>query len=120
MMTVTQALDASVGIALLGHQRLESADLLIADDLLALPTCSFGARRQRKADSCALSWRSSALASTPGAFRRLRLAVQAFELALQFLAQVSQARQVLVSTTDAVLGLAAAPPCTCRCRPLPR
>jgi len=35
MVTVTQALDARIGTALLGHQSLEG-DLLIADDLLAL------------------------------------------------------------------------------------
>ncbi|CAM5576979.1 hypothetical protein SSTU70S_02917 [Stutzerimonas stutzeri] len=105
MMTVTQALDAGVGIALLGHQRLEG-NLLIADELLALPhlliQCLPAQGRQLRFELTLLGLVLLIL------FRRLRLAMQAFELALQFLAQVSQARQVLVSTTDAVLRLATA------------
>jgi len=105
VMAVTQALDGSVGTALLGHQRLES-DFLVADHLLAAADLLVqGLPAQGQQLGLELTLLGLVFLVL---LRRLSLTVQAFELALQLLAQVGQARQVLLGAADTVLGLATA------------
>ncbi|MCY1521552.1 hypothetical protein D9M68_563670 [compost metagenome] len=105
VVTVTQALDAGVGIALLGHQGLE-ADLLVADHRLALADLLVQRTPFQGGElGLELALLGLVLLVLLGG---LGLAVQALQLALQFLAQVGKARQVLLGAADAALGFAAA------------
>ncbi|MND57631.1 hypothetical protein D3C80_487640 [compost metagenome] len=103
VMTVTQALDAGIGIPLLGHQGLEG-HFLVTDhpftlrDLLVQGLPAQG--RQLRLELALLGFVFLVLLGGLG------LTVQALKLALQLLAQVSQAFQVFMGTADAVLGLA--------------
>ena len=105
MVAVAQALDTGVGAALLGHQRFE-ADFLAADHRLALAHLLVQRLPLEGGELGAqLALLGLVLLVLLGG---LGLAVQALELALQLFAQVGEAREVLVGTTDAALGLAAA------------
>ncbi len=104
-MPVAQPLDAGVGVALLGHQGLEG-HFLVADHRLALPQPFVqGAPTQRRQGRLELALARLVFLVLLGC---LGLPVQPFELALQLLAQIGQARQVFLGTPNTVLGLAAA------------
>src|SRR5690606_33572669 len=105
VVAVAQALDAGVGAALLSHQGLEG-HFLVADHLLAGADL-FVQRLPLEGRQLGLELALLGLVLLV-LLGRLGLAVQAFELALQLLAQVGQARQVLLGAADAALGLAAA------------
>lgn len=105
MVAITQAFDAGVGIALLGHQRFE-ADFLGADDRFALAHLIVqGLPAQGRQLRLELAFFALVFLVFLG---RLGLAMQALQLALQLFAQVGQASEVFVGTADAVFGLAAA------------
>ncbi|MNZ64336.1 hypothetical protein D3C78_825040 [compost metagenome] len=105
VMAIAQALDAGIGIALLGHQRL-MGHILVADHRLALahPFVQVAPAQGRQA-CLQLAFLGLVFAVLLG---RLGLAVQALQLALQLFAQVGQARQVFLGAADAALGFAAA------------
>ena len=105
MVPVTQAFDAGIGIALLGHQGFE-ADFLVADDRFALAHLLVqGLPAQRRQLGLELTLLALVFLVLLGS---LCLAVQTFQLAAQLVAQVSQAGEVLVGTANAVFGLATA------------
>lgn len=105
MVTVAQALDGRVGIALLGDQGFKT-DFLGADDRLALADLIVeilpAQGRQLCLELTLLGFEFLIL------LRRFGLAVQTLELTLQLIAQVGQTREVFVGAADAVFGLAAA------------
>ncbi len=105
MVTVTQTLDAGVGIALFGHQRFK-ADFLGADDRFALADLIVQ-RLPAQGRELRLELAFFALVFLI-LLGGLGLAVQALQLALQLFAQVGQAGEVLVGAADTVFGLAAA------------
>ena len=105
VMPVAQTLDAGIGTALLGHQRLEG-HFLIADHRLTVADLLV---QRLPPERGQLGLELTLLGLVFLIFLGgLGLTMQAFELALQLLAQVGQARQVLVGAADAALGLAAA------------
>ncbi|MNM65538.1 hypothetical protein D3C81_769890 [compost metagenome] len=103
MMAITQALDAGIGIALLGHQGLEG-HFLVTDHHFALTDLLIqrlpAQGRQLRLE---LAFLGLVLLVLLGG---LGLAMQAFELALQLFAQVGQALKVFMGAADAILGLA--------------
>ncbi|MNP97162.1 hypothetical protein D3C85_97560 [compost metagenome] len=104
-MTVAQALDAGIGIALFGDQRLHG-HFLVADHRLALARQLVQRQpAQRRQLGLELALLGLVLLVLLGG---LGLALQTLELAFQFLAQVGQALEIFLGTTDAALGLAAA------------
>ncbi len=105
MVAVTQALDAGIGVALLGHQRLK-ADLLGADHRFTLADLLV---EGLPAQGRQLRLELALLAPVLLVFlRSLGLALQAFELAFEFFAQVGQAFEVLVGAPDTGLGFTTA------------
>ncbi|MNZ56899.1 hypothetical protein D3C78_748590 [compost metagenome] len=102
---VTQALDAGVGIALLGHQGFEG-NLLVADDRFTLADLIVqrlpAQGRQLRLELALLALVFLVLLGGLG------LAMQALELTRQLFTQVGQTLQVLMGTPNAVFGLAPA------------
>src|SRR5690606_24479114 len=105
MMAVAQALDGRIGIALFGLQGLVG-HRLVADHRFAL-ACLEVQRLPLERGQLGLELPLLGLVFLI-LFRRLSLAMQAFELTFQLLAQIGQACQVLMGTPDTVLGLATA------------
>src|SRR5690606_23488510 len=105
MMAIAEALDAGIGVALLGDQRLEG-DFLVADDLFPL-TGLLVQRLPAHGGELGLEFAFLGLVGLV-LLGRLGLAMQAVELAFQLLAQVAQARQVFLGAANAALGLATA------------
>src|SRR5690606_19830257 len=105
VVAVAQALDGGIGVALLGDQRLEG-HLLVGDDLFAL----IGLVVQRLPAHGGELGLELAFLGLVGLILlgSLGIAVQTVQLAFQLLAQVGQARQVVLGAANAVLGLAAA------------
>ena len=105
MVTVTQALNAGVGITLLGHQCFKT-DFLGANNRFALAhlviQCLPAQGRQLRLELALFTLVFLILLGGLG------LAVQAFELALQLFAQVGQPGEVFVGAADTVFSLAAA------------
>jgi len=105
MVPVTQAFDAGIGIALLGHQGFET-DFLITDDRFALPHLLIqGLPAQSRQPGLELTLLGLVFLIFLGG---LGLAVQTLQLTPQLIAQVSQTGKVFVGTADTVFSLAAA------------
>ncbi|KPZ25128.1 hypothetical protein ALO56_200182 [Pseudomonas viridiflava] len=105
VMAVAQSFDAGIGTALISDQCFET-DFLTTDHGFTL-TDLFVQRlpAQRRQLRLELAFFGLVFLILLG---RLGLTMQTLELALQFFAQVGQARQVLVGAANAVLGFTAA------------
>src|SRR5690606_4590044 len=105
VVAVAQPLDAGIGVALLGYQRLES-HFLIGDHLFPLAGLLIQSLPAHGGE-LGLEFAFLGLVGLV-LLGGLGLTVQAIELTLQLLAQVGQARQVVLGTANAILGLATA------------